>query len=194
MANTIILYETDPLRAKAETFINEIYSNHYDATIGKIATPLIARVSSHGNILCAAGLRSERDGFFSEIYLEAPIESMLSAVSHRKVSRSDIFEVSSLASRAPHAIAGFIEDIVAFGEDTGFSWSFFTLTSRLSLMLERIGFALTYLGVADRRRIVDVERWGKYYTTEPKVYAVESTRFHTYRGSDKDKQTHAHDL
>ena len=87
--------------------------------------------------------------------------------------------MTTLASRAPLATAGFIAEIGAFGEEAGFEWSFFTLTRRLHLLVGRLGIALTCLGEADRRRIVDSERWGTYYASQPKVYAVAGRRLKT---------------
>src|SRR6202043_4144305 len=126
------------------------------------------------------------DGFFSERYLDIPIEDAVSAISARTVDRSAIFEVTTLASRAPLATAQFIAEIGNFGERAGFEWSFFTLTHRLHLMVRRLGIALTYLGEADRRRIADSERWGTYYASEPKVYAVASRRL--TKSSDFDQK------
>jgi hypothetical protein len=117
-------------------------------------------------------LRTQRDGFFSETYLDASIEEVLSAHCSSAVSRSEIFEVTALASRDPRATASFIADIVAFGDASDFAWSFFTLTRRLGLLVRRLGLAPTHLADADHRRIDDVASWGSYYAHQPKVYAV----------------------
>src|SRR6202011_4151010 len=110
-------------------------------------------------------------------------------ISASTVVRGAIFEVTTLASRAPLATAEFIAAIGAFGENAGFEWSFFTLTRRLHLMVRRLGIALTCLGEADRRRIADAERWGTYYDCQPKVYAVASRRPKTSSdGSQRGEQ------
>src|ERR1700682_2439004 len=96
---------------------------------------IIAVLDDRDEILCAAGLRFLDDGFFSERYLDAPIEDVVSAMSASAVTRSAIFEVTTLASRAPLATAEFITEIGNFGEKAGFDWSFFTLTRRLHLMV-----------------------------------------------------------
>ena len=134
--------------------------------------------------VCAAGLRFLDDGFFSERYLDNPIEDVVSAISARTVNRSAIFEVTTLASRAPLATAEFIAEIGTFGEKAGFEWSFFTLTRRLHRMVSRLGIPVTFLGEADRGRIADSERWGTYYACQPKVYAVAGRRLRmSYDGS-----------
>ena len=134
----------------------------------------ISLAEGDGSVLCAAGLRTERDPFFSEAYLDEPIERVLSGLSGGSVDRAQIFEVSTLASRAPKATTQFINSIVAYGQDQGFAWSFFTLTRRLRLIVERLGLDPTFLADADPRRVSDFGRWGDYYTHQPRVFAVRS--------------------
>jgi Thermostable hemolysin len=135
-----------------------------------------AFLPDRGEIACAAGVRFQDDGFFSERYLDSPIEQALAVASRRTIARAEIFEVTTFASRAPRATAGFIESVGRFGEANGFVWSFFTLTRRLHKLVERLGHPLTHLADADHRRIPDHERWGSYYASEPKVFAIASPR------------------
>jgi hypothetical protein len=176
MLKTALLTSDDPRRHPVEDFIKKIYAARYGARLETFPSRIIALLGNRDEILCAAGLRFLEDGFFSERYLDTPIENAVSAISARAVDRSAIFEVTTLASQAPLATAEFIAEIGAFGERAGFEWSFFTLTRRLHLMVRRLGIALTCLGEADRRRIADSERWGTYYASQPKVYAVASRR------------------
>jgi hypothetical protein len=176
MLKTALLTNDDPRRRSAEDFIKKIYAARYGARLETFPSRIFVLLDDRDEILCAAGLRFFEDGFFSERYLDIPIEGAVSAISTRPVNRSAIFEVTTLASRAPRATTEFIAEIGGFGEKAGFEWSFFTLTRRLHLLVRRFGIALTYLGEADRRRIADSERWGTYYTSEPKAYAVASRR------------------
>ena len=176
MLKTVLLTNNDPQRHAAEAFIKNTYAVRYGARLETFPSRIIALLDNRDEILCAAGLRFLDDGFFSERYLDTPIENAVSAISASTVDRSAIFEVTTLASRAPLATAEFIAEIGAFGEKAGFEWSFFTLTRRLHLMVRRLGVALSYLGEADRRRIADSERWGTYYASQPKVYASASRR------------------
>jgi len=192
MLRTIILERAEPLRESAEIFIGKTYAGWYGACLHSFPARIVALVDECDEILCAAGLRFEDDGFFSESYLDTPVEDTLSAFSERRVERSEVFEVTTLASRAPRATAGFISGIGAFGEKSGFAWSFFTLTHRLHRMVERMGIALQPLGEADFRRIADHERWGTYYQTQPKVYAGASARLAVLRPHYQPDQVHAH--
>ena len=176
MLKTAVLTNDDARRPAAEAFIKNIYTVRYGARLEGFPSRIIAVLDDRDEILCAAGLRFCDDGFFSERYLDTPIEDAVSAISARTVDRGAIFEVTTLASRAPLATAEFIAEIGAFGEQAGFEWSFFTLTHRLHLMVRRLGIALTYLAEADRRRIADFGRWGTYYACQPKVYAVANRR------------------
>jgi len=176
MRTTALLTNDDARRHSAEQFIKDAYAARYDARLEAFPSRIIALLDGRDEILCAAGLRFIDDGFFSERYLDAPIEDVVGAISARAVNRSAIFEVTTLASRAPLATAEFIAEIGTFGEKAGFEWSFFTLTRRLHLMVSRLGIAPTFLGEADHRRIADSERWGTYYACQPKVYAVPSRR------------------
>jgi Thermostable hemolysin len=176
MRETIVIREADPLRGVAETFIRDVYATEYGAQLQSFPSRIFALLSDRGEIACAAGVRFQDDGFFSERYLDSPIEQALAVASRRTIARAEIFEVTTFASRAPRATAGFIESVGRFGEANGFVWSFFTLTRRLHKLVERLGHPLTHLADADHRRIPDHERWGSYYASEPKVFAIASPR------------------
>jgi hypothetical protein len=173
---TVVIREGDALRGLAETFIREVYAARYGAQLQAFPSRIFAVLNARAEIVCAAGVRLQDDGFFSERYLDSPIEQALSVTSKRAIARGDIFEVTTLASQAPRATASFIEAVGAFGENNGFLWSFFTLTRRLRLLVDRLGHPLTHLADADHRRIPDHERWGTYYASEPRVFAIASPR------------------
>src|ERR1700692_4197423 len=152
MLKTTLLTMDDARRRSAEEFIKNTYAARYGARLETFPSRIIAVLDDRDEILCAAGLRFLDDGFFSECYLDAPIEDVVSAISARAVNRSAIFEVTTLASRAPLVTGEFIAEIGIFGEKAGFEWTFFTLTRRLHLMVGRLGIAPILLGEADRRR------------------------------------------
>ncbi|MGO4872276.1 MAG: thermostable hemolysin [Roseiarcus sp.] len=189
---TIMIGLAGPRREEAENFIRNVYRVRYAAEVNVFPPNIIARVDGDDAIVCAAGLRSERDGFFSERYLDAPVETVLTAVCGGAVARERVFEVSNLSSRAPRATAAFINEIAALGRRSGFEWSFFTLTHRLSVMVERLGVDLTYLADADHRRISDFERWGEYYAHQPKVYAAAKTESARMAVPNLQDVRHAH--
>jgi len=176
MCESIVIRKGEALRDDAEAFIRNIYAVEYGARLHGFPSRIFAIRNDRDEIVCAAGFRCQGDGFFSEIYLDSPIERLLGQVSKRTISRSEIFEVTTFASRAPRATAAFIESIGRFGEANGFLWSFFTLTARLQRLVQWMGHPLIYLAEADYRRISDHERWGTYYASNPQVFAIASPR------------------
>src|SRR5882757_3427013 len=163
MCETIVVREGDALRCVVETFIRNVYAAEYGAQLQTFPPRLFALMNERAEIMCAAGVRLQEDGFFSELYLHSPIEQVLGTASKRAITRSEIFEVTTFASRAPRATMKFIKSLGLFGEQNGFAWTFFTLTQRLHRLVERLGHPLTHLADADYRRIPDHERWGTYY-------------------------------
>jgi hypothetical protein len=167
----LVIPQRHRLRSKAERFVKEIYHREYGATLDGFPARMMAILDERGDILCAAGLRSCDDGFFSERYLDSPIEAALGRLRGEVVRRDRVFEISTFASRSPHSVPCFIGRVIEYGEDAGFEWGFFTLTNRLSLLLNRIGLELSPLGSATSARIDAPSSWGSYYETDPKVCA-----------------------
>ena len=169
---TLVIPEHHRLRGKAEHFIREVYEEEYGARLGAFPRRLLVEIGLQGEILCAAGLRTSAEGFFSERYLDTTIETALTRVRGQPVAREHIFETSTFASRSPRAVPLFVGQIIDWGENSGFEWSFFTITRRLSTLLDRLGLELAPLGRADPARIGNADSWGSYYEQEPRVYAV----------------------
>ncbi|HTO79143.1 MAG TPA: thermostable hemolysin [Methylocystis sp.] len=168
---TLFISEHHRLRGKAERFIREVYEQEYGARLRAFPASLFAAVDFRGEILCAAGFRSHADGFFSERYLDCPVDTALTRLDGRVVRRDRVFEISTFASRSPHSIPSFVSDLIDSAEAAGFEWGFFTLTRRLRLLLDRLGLELERLGPAEAARIEDAFFWGSYYEQEPEVYA-----------------------
>jgi hypothetical protein len=169
---TLVIPENHRLRGKAERFIREAYAREYHAKLAAFPPRLLIEIDHQGEILCAAGLRSSVDGFFSERYLDTTIETALTGVRGQRVARERIFETSTFASRSPRSVPYFISQIIDWGETSGFEWSFFTITRRLSTLLDRLGLELAPLGSANPARIENAALWGSYYEQDPRVFAV----------------------
>lgn len=179
----VLVSPSHELRAEVERCIREIYARMFRATGLSFPSTLMAVLDGDGRPLCAAGLRTAAEGFFSEIYLDAPIERLLVAGSGRAVARHAIFEVTTLASRSVEASPGFLRQLALFGRCAGFSWSFFTATARLRRLLSRLGMPLVDLSPADPRRLPDAARWGSYYAHAPRVCAVDDRWLKCDRGA-----------
>ena len=146
------------------------------ATTGRASGPFLTRSSPWPTAVALSAAQracaSPPRGFFSEAYLDAPVDTLLSALGHAPVRREKIFEVTSLACRAPHLAGSFLRKIIACGEAAGFEWSFFTATAPLKALLERMRLPLLPLAEADSSRVANPQSWGSYYAFAPRVYAV----------------------
>ena len=164
------------LRQETEICIRDVYENVHGANIDAFPRTLIAAIDGLGVPVCAAGLRFAECGFFSESYLDDPIDRLLSRRTGRDTARERIFEVTTLASRKASAALPFVREIVEFGQTARFEWAFFTATTRLRALLTYMGLPFEVLGRADPNRIPHPERWGNYYSCGPRVCAVDSRR------------------
>lgn len=172
MRASVLIDDNDARRPELEGFIRDIYYRTYSAKPATLPKTLLARYNDLGEILCAAGLRTSKDSFFSECYLDQPIERALATATGINVRRADICEVTTLVSKSAHETGGFIDDIASQIADHGFRWSFYTLTNRLALLLKRKGLSPIDLAPAEACRVASPETWGRYYLTSPRVFAV----------------------
>jgi Thermostable hemolysin len=152
-------------------FIRAAYVLKYDAYIANIPNRLVAFADSNDKIHAAAGLRDFTEPFFSEFYLDQPIEAIIGSVARKHVERRNIVEVSCLVSRNPALSMPFLRALVAHAEELGFDWAFFTATKRLETLLRRMRLPLLSLGEASASRVPSPELWGTYYETQPRVLA-----------------------
>lgn len=168
----LVVSREHELRAQIERFVADVYRAHYQAAVTSFPPDLIAMVEDDGECVCASGVRYAHTGFFSECYLDLPVENALALASGRAIPRECIFEVTGLASRSPRVATRFLRHVVAYGERAGFDWAFFTATHRLRKLLERIDLPLLPLAIADPGRVMNAEAWGTYYAAAPFVCAV----------------------
>lgn len=169
----ILVPPAHPLRHEAEACIRAVYEQAFGARDFTLPHMLIAWADRDGRPLCAAGLRTAAYGFFSEVYLDAPIEQVLSVRGGRPVAREDVFEITTLASRRAEVSTAFLRALAHFGKGAGFSWSFFTATFGLRKLLAGLRIPAIELAPADPRRVADPGRWGSYYAHAPRVCAVD---------------------
>lgn len=192
MSETEILDQYDTSWPLAAEFMRNVYRDSYAADLTTFPKRILARFDRQGTVLCAAGLRSETDGFFSEYYLNQPIEAALADIVGHPVARAAICEVTTLVSQAPHETSEFIDDIVRLAAELGFRWSFFTLTRRLALMVRHKGLSPFDLAAATADRVPQPEKWGRYYQTSPHVFAVSGSALPQAAVTSRIRVQHAH--
>jgi hypothetical protein len=181
LANFSVVTLTDRLRARVEHEIRTTYWERFQARLVRLPRTLIANVSASGTIECAAGVRLSDDDFFSECYLDLPVEIALQHRFGLPVQRRRIIEVCNLAGRKPGRSLPFIASFIAFAESDEFDWVIFTATKSLRTLLERSGLRMTQLARAEHFRVPNPSDWGTYYEHDPRVMAVHRDASPGYR-------------
>jgi hypothetical protein len=168
----LIVPASHGLRAEVEACISDVYEQAFGACGLAFPRRLVALLDEAGHPVCAAGLRTAKEGFFSEIYLDSPIEQVLLRQFGKPVARRRVFEVTTLASRTSETSPLFIRQLVLLGKIAGFDWSFFTATARLRKLLCQLGVPIAGLKTAEPARLSGADRWGTYYSHAPIVCGV----------------------
>ena len=166
-----VIGQRHPDRNIVEDLIRSAYEREYGAKIPHFPQCLVAQ-RTDGILRCAASLRFSHDGFFSENYLDDPIETAIGKVVGRVPSRRALVEVGSLASNHPCDLMGFVRQIIEEARSQGMEWAFFTATARLRIFLRRSGLPLIELGSASADKLAQADKWGSYYLHAPRVMLV----------------------
>ncbi|WP_232247285.1 thermostable hemolysin [Kitasatospora azatica] len=123
---------------------------------------------------CAGCTYASATPFFSERYLDQPIESAIAQRLGTPVDRDRVIEIGPLAG---HGGAGRelirLTPIIAWS--MGMEYLLCTVTGALRSSLERVGITFTPLGPADPDRIDPGQRaaWGSYYDQQPRTGFIE---------------------
>lgn len=166
-----VIDQSHPQRLETEQAIRDVYWREHAARLEGFPKRIVRRVDDQG-VVCAASLRFAEDGFFSECYLDQPIESVIGLCVGSTPRRESLVEVGALAASRPGEIMSFIHDIIELSKSQGAEWSFFTATARLRALLRRGGIPLIEVAVADARRVGNPHLWGAYYRQDPRVMLV----------------------
>jgi hypothetical protein len=162
--------------------IEKVYDSQYGAVIPAHADEMVIVTNQAGKIIAATGLREATDNFFSQVYLNTPVEAAISKGLNRPVKRSEILEVVTLATATPAAILPLFAAVIAQGQARGKTYCMFTATSRLRQIFRKLKMDLLELAPADPARLDNAGDWGRYYATNPVVCAISAehcSRHHT---------------
>jgi hypothetical protein len=141
----------DQCRAQVERLIRTIYWERFTAQPGLLPQTLVADVCGAGTVECAAGIRYSNHGFFSEWYLNQPVEVALRFRTGRIADRTRVIEVCNLVARRPGSSLPFVRSIIEFAEAADVDWAIFTATNPLRALLARSGLKMVELVRASRR-------------------------------------------
>lgn len=166
-----------PAREEAEQHIHDVYRQVYGAEITEFAPRLVTAHDPAGRILCAAGLRTAEEGFFSDVYLDGGFGQGLKDTNGQHIPPQQIMEVVSLASRTPFPVLAMLDVMVDWGRDRGMTCGVFTATAKLRALLDRAGLDYARLAPADPARVVSPGSWGSYYAHDPWVCCCTDRQF-----------------
>lgn len=161
------------LRPAVEAMVRNVFYTEYDARIAAFPEHMIVVLDADGLPRCAAALRDAHTGFFSEQYLDRPLEQAIGAVRGCVVPRSAVLELGSVAASRPGALLLLLRGFAHVGLEAGYRWGVFTATDRLRRLAQRFSLEISDLGPASAARVANPQDWGRYYEHDPRVCAVE---------------------
>lgn len=174
MIDVTHLDHRDPQRGGTEQFVQRMFRKAYGAKVDTFCPQLLAFSSTeHPHLRAVVGYR---DGtikpLFSEHYLDAPAERLMSARLGQPVQRDHLVEVGNLALAHPGQARWVIAATTVYLRAAGYRWVLFTAVTPLVNAFKRLGMRPIPLTVADPRRLDDNGlAWGRYYDGDPMVYA-----------------------
>jgi hypothetical protein len=163
--------ETD--RERLEAYIAERYRHSFGVRPPVFAPLLIAVTNDAGRLLAACGLRAASDGFFSEQYVNGPIEQVAGVALGREIERRRLFEITTMAASSGTGLRRLVQSAVAFGRRQRCRACLFTATAELRRLLGRHDVELRALAPARPERVADADAWGHYYEHDPWVYVTD---------------------
>jgi hypothetical protein len=168
----VVVPRSDRLRSVVEEAIRKLYWKRYEALLSSFAQTIVAELSQSGSVECAAGIRFGSEVFFSECYLDLPMEQVLQGHLGRRVHRDKIVEVSHLAAPGPGRSLAFVQNLIELLRTRDAEWAIFTATKPLRSLLRRNRLAMIELSCADRGRVPNPKSWGNYFKHDPRIMAV----------------------
>jgi len=162
-------------------FIRDGFEKAYGARID-VTLPALMALNHDGALAAACGLnRAEANRLFLEVYLDVPIERLLTERCGTRVARGSIIEVGNLTV----ARAGYARQLISHLTDhlhhrSTADWVVFSAVPQLRNNFVRLGIPLLALAPADPARLAPAQRvcWGTYYAGSPQVTAVKVAAAH----------------
>jgi hypothetical protein len=163
-------------RERLEAFVREIFLGAYAARISTFYPHLVGITRPDASFAAVAGVRpAASQPLFAEFYLDASIETLISARTGSVIARAEIAEVGNLAPASAGQARWLIAMLTAYLYAAGFSWVVFTAVPTLYNAFARMGLRPIGLAAADVSRLDPAlqDDWGSYYDAKPMVYAGE---------------------
>jgi hypothetical protein len=167
-----VVQPTHARRPDVEHMVATVFKGEYGATVRHFPDMMIAVFDAAGTPQCAAALRDATCGFFSEQYLDQPLEAAIARAAAAPVVRDRILELNSLAAQRPGALLALLRGFADLGLGAGYQWGVFTATARIRALAARMRVSLLDLGPALAERVARPQDWGDYYGHDPHICAV----------------------
>ena len=160
-------------RAELEAFVGDAFARRHDATVTSFMPTLLSFRDQAGMLRGAAGLRgADEHALYLEQYLDRPVESAIECATGRPVHRRQVVEVGNLAGANCRTAVRMVALLPAHLLSRDFQWIVFTATRAVREILLGFGAPLVELARAESARVASgSDQWGRYYETDPRVFA-----------------------
>jgi hypothetical protein len=162
-----------PERLELEDFVGAAFKRKHDATVTSYLPTLLSFRDPAGALRGVVGLRGAGEHrLYLEQYLEQPVEMAIAAAAGRSVCREHVVEVGNLAGTNCRSAVRMVALLPSHLLARDFRWIVFTATSAVREILLGFGAPLIELARADGARVANAgDAWGRYYDTDPRVFA-----------------------
>lgn len=162
-----------PEREELEAFVAEAFRRGHDASVASFMPTLLSLRDRSGRLRGVVGLRcASPQPLYLEHYLEQPVESAIATATVQAIRREQVVEVGNLAGTNCRAAVRMVALLPSYLLSLDYQWIVFTATSAVRGILQGLGAPLVELARADAARVANgPDRWGRYYDTDPRVFA-----------------------
>ena len=152
-------------------FIRTRFRAHFGARVPDDTRRLLGVFHPSEGLIAAFGIRNQRDGFFSEHYLGAPLASVLAERLPVAIDTGRVVEVVHFATVRPRRFTQTVPLMALAFSRLGYEHVLCTATRCLIRFFSRRCFSPTILTAAQPDSLPEPVRasWGEYYRTEPVV-------------------------
>jgi hypothetical protein len=172
---TILAVDGDPatqaLFERALEHVGRRYRTAFSAEARIRPSRLVITTTRSGEVACATSIRCHDENFFSQQYLDMPVNELLSRRSGMDVAPEAILEVGGLACSTPFAAYPTLQTVFRWGRERGITWGLFTATAEVRRLILRAKITPLMLMRAEASRVEDPGQWGDYYDHDPWVCA-----------------------
>ena len=161
----------DKDRSDMQQFISHNFYQAYQAEVDHFADLLIGCKSNEDHHWMATfGMSNLADKkAYLEQYLDQPIEHYISALTGKKVERSEVFELGNLAADYPGATRRLIKKMTSVIYNQGGRWVVFTVNKLVLNAFHKSNLNPQVISKADPHRLPNHgTNWGHYYEVDLK--------------------------